>query len=351
MGLTTTCIGAYPKPASLPLRDWFQVDRGLTSEAGKVTRQASAALESKEHEEAFQRATRQAVLDQLACGVDIPSDGEQRRENYIHYHCRHLTGFDFENLVRRELREGAYTADLPAIRGPVMPGEDHFLDSDYRDAQRHIDRPVKITLPGPITIIDTCANVHYGDGRELAFDLAAALNHEVRALAAAGCRHIQIDEPLFARQVEKALDYGVECLERCFDGLGEKVTRIMHMCCGYPDHLDDETYLKADPKCYFQLARAVDRSSVHQVSIEDAHCRNNLQLLEEFQSSTVILGAVAIARSRVETEEEIGQRLTQALERIDRDRLMVAPDCGLAMLGRDLAMRKLTAMCRAAGGV
>ncbi len=351
MRLTTTCIGAYPKPASLPLRDWFQVGHGLTSEAGEVTRQASAVVESNEHEEAFRQATRQAVLDQLECGVDIPSDGEQRRENYIHYHCRHLAGFDFDNLVRRELREGAYAADLPAIRGPVAPMDGSFLDRDYRDAQRHSDRPVKITLPGPITIIDTCANIHYRDERELAFDLADALNHEVRALAAAGCRHIQIDEPLFARQVEKALDYGIECLERCFDGLDGSVTRIMHMCCGYPDHLDDETYLKADPKCYFQLARAVDRSSVHQVSIEDAHCRNSLGLLEEFQSSTVILGSVAVAASRVETEEEIGQRLLEALKHIDRGRLMAAPDCGLAMLGRDLAMRKLTAMCRAAGGV
>lgn len=351
MGLITTCIGAYPKPASLPLRDWFQVGHGLTSEAGEVTRQATAVVESAEHEDAFQQATRQAVLDQLACGVDIPTDGEQRRENYIHYHCRHLTGFDFENLEKRELREGAYSADLPAIRDPVEPKEENFLDRDYRDAQRHSERPVKITVPGPITIIDTCTNVHYGDERELAFDLSAAINHEVRALAAAGCRHIQIDEPLYARQVDRALDYGVECLERCLDGLGDEVTRVMHMCCGYPDHVDDEVYLKADSKCYFQLAKAIDQSSVHQVSIEDAHCRNDLRLLEEFKSSTVILGSVAIASSRVETVEEIEDRLSQALKHIDHDRLMVAPDCGLAMLGRELAMEKLTAMCRAAGGV
>lgn len=351
MGLLTTCIGAWPKPPDLPLRDWFQIERGLTVASGEVTRRAGAMFGSERHESAFRNATRQAVLDQLACGVDIPTDGEQRRENYIHYHCRHLSGFDFDNLTRRVVRDGAYTADLPSIRGPVRPREGHFLVRDFLDAQRHSDRPVKITVPGPITIVDTCADLHYGDARSLAFDLADALNYEIRALGDAGCRYIQVDEPLFARQIDCALDYGVECLERCFEGVGDGVTRAMHMCCGYPDHLDDEDYHKADHSCYFQLARAVDRSSMRQVSIEDAHRRNDLALLEEFESATVVLGSVAVARSRIETVEEIAERLQRALEHIDRDRLMAAPDCGLAMLGRERAMAKLSAMCEAARGI
>ena len=125
----------------------------------------------------------------------------------------------------------------------------------------------------------------------------------------------------------------------------------MHMCCGYPDHLDDTEYHKADPAAYFQLAAAVDRSSVHQISIEDAHRHNDLSLLEEFRDSTVILGTVAIAQSRIELADEIAARLGAALNHIDRDRLMAAPDCGLAMLGRERAMAKLKAMCAAASVV
>ena len=151
--------------------------------------------------------------------------------------------------------------------------------------------------------------------------------------------------------MERALDYGVECLDRCFDGVPDGVTRVMHMCCGYPGHLDDEDYHKADPSCYFRLAEAVDASSVDQVSIEDAHRHNDLSLLEKFRDSTVIFGSVAIAQGRLETVEEIAARLTAALGHIDRDRLVAAPDCGLAMLGRDLAMKKLAAMCEAARAV
>ena len=351
MGLTTTCIGAYPKPDYVPIRDWFQVEDGLTSAGAEVTRDASAARSDAEAEALYVKATRAAIADQVESGVDVPTDGEQRRENYIHYHCRHLEGFDFDGLTRRVLRDGAYEAELPTIRGRIEPNGRHFLPHDFRVAQAATDRPVKITVPGPTTIMDTCANIFYDNEQQLAFDLADALNFEIKALAEAGCRIIQVDEPLFARNVDRALAYGVECLDRCFDGLPEGVTRVMHMCCGYPNHLDDTTYHKADRQAYFDLAAAVDCSCVDQISVEDAHRHNDLSLLEKFENSTVIFGAVAIAKSRVEPVEEIAVRLRAALRHIDRDRLWVAPDCGLAMLGRELAMQKLTNMCAAAAQV
>lgn len=351
MGLKTTCIGSYPKPDYVPIRDWFQVEDGLTAAGAEVTREANAASEDDAAEALFVRATKAAVEDQVGCGVDVPTDGEQRRENYIHYHCRHLEGFDFEGLTRRVLRDGAYETELPTIRGRIAPRGENFLTRDFRVAQGFTDNPVKITIPGPTTIMDTCVNAFYEDERQLAFDLADALNFEIRALAAAGCRFIQVDEPLFARNVDRALAYGIECLDRCFDGLPEGVTRVMHMCCGYPNHLDDEDYHKADRQAYFDLAGAVDGSSVDQISVEDAHRYNDLTLLERFEKSTVIFGSVAIAKSRVEPVGEIAARLEAALGHIDRDRLWVAPDCGLAMLGRDLAMQKLTNMCAAAAQV
>ncbi len=350
MAIPTTCIGAYPKPDYVPIVDWFQQQGGLTASAGDITRQASAAMESfsDEDEALFAKATNAAVSDQVAAGIDIPSDGEQRRENYIHYHCRHLNGFDFENLTKRVLRDGAYEAELPSIFGKITPKGNNFLNRDFEIAQGFTDRPVKITVPGPMTIMDTTANNFYSDEKQLARDLADALNFEIRALAEAGCRYIQVDEPVFARNVARALDFGIECLDRCFHGVPDEVTRIMHMCCGYPEKLDDADYKKAEPSSYFLLADAIDASTINQVSLEDAHRYNDLVLLEKFTRTSVIFGAVAIADSRVETVEGIKTRLQQALNHIDHDRLLAAPDCGLAILGRELAMTKLANLCQAA---
>ena len=345
MAIQTTCIGAYPKPDYITTGNWGETDhqdqdsRSFTYTNDSAADNPVALLD---------QATTEAIHDQVWCGVDVPTDGEQRRENYIHYHCRHLHGIDFGQLTQKVHRNGAAVAPLPTITGQIAPRGNHFLDRDFQIAQGSTDNPVKITVPGPLTIIDTTAAAHYGNEKALAFDLADALNFEIRALAQAGCKYIQIDEPLFARKVDQALEYGVECLDRCFDGVPEDVTRVMHMCCGYPGHLDDEDYLKADPNSYLRLAAAVDATTVDQVSMEDAHCLNDLSLLERYQNTSVILGVIAVARSSVESVEHIASRLNTALEHIDRHRLIAGPDCGLIMLGRELAMSKLANMCEAA---
>ena len=174
---------------------------------------------------------------------------------------------------------------------------------------------------------------------------------EIRRLAEAGCRHIQVDEPLFARLPDEALDFGIENLERCFHGVPDGVTRTMHMCCGYPDKLDETDYVKADSEVYRRLARAVEASIVDAVSIEDAHRHNDLSLLNVFANTTIILGVVEIASSRVETVDEIVARLRAALDHIDADRLMAAPDCGLIMLGSELTRAKLGRLVEAARAV
>ena len=271
MTLTTTCIGAFPKPGYVPVRDWFQVGLGASDYADQVVRGWSS--NAADAEALLDRATAEVIADQLACGIDLPTDGEVRRENYVHYQCRHFDGFDFENLTERVLRNGAYRAELPTIRGPVRSRGAGVLVRDWQVAEKAAGRPVKITLPGPMTISDTTADAHYSDPERLAQDLAAALNREVLALAEAGCRHIQIDEPIFARKPEDALAYGIETLARCFEGVPADVTRVVHMCCGYPRHLDDPDYPKADPKAYRQIARAVD-GVADQTSIEDAHRHN-----------------------------------------------------------------------------
>jgi len=181
--------------------------------------------------------------------------------------------------------------------------------------------------------------------------LAETVNREILALVDAGCQYIQVDEPLFAREVDDALSFGMEGLERCFHGVPKSVTRVVHMCCGYPDHIDDDDYKKADPNSYQRLSAAIDAAAFDQISIEDAHCGNDLSLLDQFQSKTLIFGSVAIASSRVESVDEVETRLRAALDHIDRDRLVVAPDCGLGLLTADLAEAKLRVMCQAAARI
>ncbi len=344
--LITTTIGSYPKPDYVPIRDWFDASRQSSGMNDPSVTLGYA--EDPEHEPLFLRAAAEVIEAQVRAGIDIPTDGEVRRENYIHYHCRHLEGFDFARLETRVLRDGAYKTDLPAIRGVVTHSGPGYAVHDWKAAQALTDRPVKFTLPGPLTIMDTVADCHYVDRPGLNRVLADTVNREALALAEAGCRYIQVDEPLFARQVEDALSFGMDGLERCFRGLPASVTRCVHMCCGYPEHLDDEVYRKADPDCYRRLAEAVNAAAFDQISIEDAHRHNDLGLLERYPDKTVILGVVAVARSRVETVEEIATRLKIALQHIDRERLVVAPDCGLGLLTPDLAEAKLAALCRAA---
>ncbi len=350
MALVTTTIGAFPKPAYVPIRDWFGVPGGPDNSdpTGAYLDQLTAAGETAEAR--FVRAAREVIRDQVATGIDIPTDGEVRRENYIHYHCRHLDGIDFERLSERLVR-GNYTAHLPTVTAPVR-ARDAFLPHDWKVAQTTTERPVKITLPGPMTIADTVVDSHYGDPNRLGRDLATALNVEIHALARAGCRHIQVDEPLFARKVEVALDYGFGNLSRCFDGIGDEVTRTVHICCGYPDRLDVADYPKAPRQCYLELAEAIDAAAIDAVSLEDAHRPNDLAaLLPRFRDTTVVLGAIAVALSRIETAAEIGRRLADALHHIEAERLWVAPDCGFGLLGREQALAKLANMVRAARDV
>ena len=350
MGLLTTCIGAYPKPDFVTLPDWFNIPAGPDTADPTLAWESETAALGADLESMLDRGVAEVIDDQVQAGIDIPTDGEVSRENYIHYHCRHIEGIDFEHLTEKALRNGAYSARLPTIVAPVR-ARDHFLAEDYRRAQTCTDRPVKITLPGPMTIADTTANAYYQAPREMGADLAAALNQEVLSLAEAGCRHIQIDEPVFARRPDAALEYGMENLERAFHGCPSEVVRTVHICCGYPDRLDHPNYPKADPDSYSRLAADIDASSVNAVSLEDAHRHNDLTLLEMFTRTTVILGVVTIAKSHIESAEEIRARLNSALEHIDAKRLIAAPDCGLGLLGRARAMAKLTNLCEAARSI
>ena len=343
MPLKTTCIGAFPKPGYVPIKDWFKV---IPTDADYNADVIDNWSDDPKHEPLFERATHDAIQTQVECGIDIPTDGEQRRENYVHYQCRYMEGFDFENLERRVLRNGAYESDLPAVRSKISAGKS-VLPRDYEQAQGFTDRPVKITIPGPMTIIGTVADCYYDDDKKLAFDLADALNREALALAAAGCVHIQVDEPLFARKPDDAMAFGVEALERVFHNMPAHVVRTAHMCCGYPNHIDEPDYPKADHMVYHDLVAALD-GRIDALSIEDCHCHSDLSLFEKFTKTTAIVGFVDIAVSQIEAVEQIAARMREILTVLPPERLIAAPDCGLGHLTLEQTRTKLTNMCLAA---
>ena len=347
--MITTTIGAFPKPDYLRVAGWWQA-RGAGREDPTGNHTEFLADPPPDAEERFDRATREAVGDQVAAGIDVPTDGEMRREHYIYYHLRHLQGFSFDTLTEKEMRNGSWRARVPTVVRPIEAGAP-FLADDWRRAQAATERPVKITLPGPMTIADSTADAHYGDERRLGSALADALNAEIRSLADAGCTWIQIDEPVFARDPENALAYGIDHLSRCFHGVPADVTRLVHVCCGYPAKLDEPDYPKADAQAYFVLADALEAADIDALSLEDAHRHNDLGLLERFGSTKILLGLVDTACSRVEPVDEIAERLRSALDHIDAGRLVAAPDCGLIMMDRATALAKLRNLVAAAKSV
>ena len=345
--MLTTVIGAYPKPSFLQLPDWFNAEGGTDTLKPTVNYDDAIKKMGQEAESIFLKAAKEVIDDQIECGIDIITDGEVRRENYIHYHCRHLKGIDFNQLTKKVARTGNYECLLPTIVNTIE-AQDSFLVHDWSLAQNISSQPVKITIPGPMTITDTIANEYYTSNNQLGKDLAKAINVEIKRLAAAGCKYIQVDEPLFARKPKEAIEYGIANLEKCFHGIkNTEVEKITHICCGYPDKLDAINYPKAPLESYHHIAKRLDESIIDTVSLEDAHRFNNLALLDNYKQTKIIFGLIKIANSETETIEEIQKRIKKALNHIDSSRLIAAPDCGLGHLPRILAKKKLKTMVEA----
>jgi 5-methyltetrahydropteroyltriglutamate--homocysteine methyltransferase len=340
--MKTTTIGSYPKPSYLRIPDWFQNEDNSPKDWEKAW-----SLLGNKKDELIKKACQEIIKEQETAGIDIITDGEVRRENYILYHCRHLKGIDFSKLTKKVVRSGSYKSWFPTITSKVVAGES-FLPKEWKMSQSFTKCPVKITIPGPMSISDNISNEYYSDSKTMGIDLGNAINTEIKRLVDSGCRYIQVDEPLFARKPSEAIDYGIDNLERCFHGCSKEIIKIAHICCGYPNKLDAVDYPKAPLKSYWKISEALNNSTIDQISLEDAHRNNNLSLLEKFDSKTIILGVVKIASSEIETEEKINQRVQQALEHIDERRLILAPDCGLGFLPRELCLQKLKIITKVA---
>ena len=346
--MLTTVIGAYPKPDYLKITDWFNAKGGTDTATPTKFYENEIKKMGADAESIFDKAAKEVIKDQLDCGIDIITDGEIKRENYIHYHCRHLNGVDFNTLTEKVARTGNYKCWLPTITNKIS-ATDPFLVNEWKSNQSLSNKPVKVTIPGPMTITDTISNTHYTSDEEMGYDLAIAINTEIKRLVDAGCKYIQVDEPLFARKPDNALAFGIKNLEKCFEGINQNnVEKITHICCGYPDKIDAVNYPKAPLDSYKKIAKALDSSKIDSVSLEDAHRYNDLSLLKNYKNTKIIFGVIKIASSKIETVEEIENRMKETLKFISKEQLIVAPDCGLGHLSRELAIKKLKIMSLAA---
>ncbi|HEX2170967.1 MAG TPA: methionine synthase [Dehalococcoidia bacterium] len=325
--LMTTLVGSLPKPS------WLGKEAGTYS----TFQDLGAALE-----EAQDDATIVAIREQELTGLDIVSDGEQRREHYIRHVIRRFSGFDFDHLSEKQTRGGRYTVQVPRITGPVARTEP-VLARDFAVLRKYATRAVKITLPGPLTIIDTSHDDFYGDKRALAFDLAAALNAEARELAAAGCDLIQIDEPTFNIYLDDVAAFGIEALDRVVAGVDAETA--VHICYGY----GAPTVLRwkrqnQDWGQYRQTLPWLATSQVDQLALEFAAPNLDPAVLELTGEKRVAMGVVDVSVDTLDTPEMVADRLRRALEYISPDRLLASTDCGLVPVERTRAYAKLRAL-------
>jgi 5-methyltetrahydropteroyltriglutamate--homocysteine methyltransferase len=323
--IPTATIGSMPKPAWLS-DSWYSVtDRwNLSGEALK---------------QAFDDATRLAVADQVEAGIDILTDGEQCRPTHYSYFLKQLAGMDLVNLKAKSMRAGKFTQEVPRVVGPLSLSAHIALD-DYRALRRLTRAPVKMTLPGPTTLVDGTYDAHYGDERSLALAYADVLNAEIRALEAAGCTMVQLDEPAFTRLPEKVAAYGIEALDRAFAGTG--VVSCVHVCYGYRSWGGGAA--KQWRHGYEELFPLFARSTVQHWSLEFAEPNLPARILEDLPGKTIQLGVVDCGTERVESPERVAARLRDALEVLPPERLIAAPDCGCVALPREVARGKLRAL-------
>jgi 5-methyltetrahydropteroyltriglutamate--homocysteine methyltransferase len=230
--MQTTVIGSYPKPESLKLPDWFERQTSYS-----CVRHTSFLNLTTDLDDLLLKATKDVIEEQTALGLDVITDGEIRRENYIYYLCRHLNGISFDHITPLPIRNGACHIQAPTIVSEIKPQARSKTTEDWQSAQSMSSVPVKATIPGPMTISDSVADGFYYNEDKLSSDLVTAINHEIRTLAAAGCKHIQIDEPLMARKPGLALSKGIQNIELCFANIPDTVEKTVHICCGYPNYL------------------------------------------------------------------------------------------------------------------
>jgi 5-methyltetrahydropteroyltriglutamate--homocysteine methyltransferase len=330
--LLTTVVGSYPQP------DWL-IDRKRLGDRLPPRIRARELWRVQEPflEQAQDDATRLAVQDMERAGVDVITDGEMRRESYSNRFATALDGVDLDNPGVAVDRTG-HENPVPRVVGPIR----RTRPVEIRDAEflRSItDRRIKITVPGPFTMTQQAQNDHYADERSLALAYAEAVNEELRDLKAAGADVVQIDEPYLQARPEPAREYAVEAINRALDGI--EGDTVLHTCFGYAHIVHDR------PSGYPFLRELAGTAATH-LSLEAAQPNLDPEVLRDLAGKTIVLGVLDLGSSEAETDDQVADRIRKALTVLPPERLVVAPDCGMKYLSRELAFRKLAAMVAAA---
>ena len=328
----TSLVGSYPQP------DWL-IDRdGLRGRfPPRVRARELWRIDEAYIEEAQDDATRIAIRDQERAGLDIITDGEIRRESYSNRFATALEGVNIDNPGTALDRSG-HANPVPRVDGkvrrrhPVMVRDLAFL-------KRHTDRMVKMTVPGPFTMSQQAQNDVYDSEAELALDYAAAVNEEIGDLFAAGADIVQIDEPYMQARPEKAREFGLAALNRALEGAGG--TTAVHICFGYAAIIHER------PAGYSFLPEFAD-CACDQVSIETAQSGLDCKVLEMLPEKKIILGVIDLDDMAVETPGLVAERIRRAFPHKDPKHIIVAPDCGMKYLPREVAQGKLQAMVEGA---
>jgi 5-methyltetrahydropteroyltriglutamate--homocysteine methyltransferase len=328
----TSIAGSLPKPG------WLAETRKLWPQwraEGDALREAKAD------------ATLLWIKAQEDAGLDIVTDGEQSRQHFVHGFLEQVDGIDFQHKVEMGIRNDRYKALVPQVVAPLkLKGRVHAFEAQL--ARAHTTRKLKFTLPGPMTIVDTVADRHYGDRQQLALAFAELLNQEALALQADGVDIIQFDEPAFNVYMKDAADWGVRMLERAARGL--TCTTAVHICYGYGIQANNDwkKTLGEEWRQYEQVFPALAASSIQQVSLECYHSHVPPDLMALLKGKDVMVGVIDVASDVIETPEQVADTIGRALQFVARERLFPCSNCGLAPMDREVARRKLEALARGA---
>jgi 5-methyltetrahydropteroyltriglutamate--homocysteine methyltransferase len=328
----TTIAGSLPKPSWLaePNRLW-----------------APWRLARADLAEGKRDATLLAIKQQEDAGIDIVGDGEQSRQHFVHGFLEAVEGIDFDRKVEMGIRKDRYKAMVPRVVGELrLRGRVHAEEA--RLARAHTTRKLKFTLPGPMTIVDTIADEHYGDRVTMAMAFASLLNEEARGLAADGVDVIQFDEPAFNVYMDEVKDWGIAALHRAIEGVSAKTA--VHICYGYgiKANVDWKATLGNEWRQYEEIFPALAASRIDQVSVE---CRNSLvpvSLLGLLAGKDVLVGAIDVATDAIDTPEDVAATLSEALKYVPKERIVACTNCGMAPMRRDIALAKLDALVKGA---
>jgi 5-methyltetrahydropteroyltriglutamate--homocysteine methyltransferase len=328
----TTVAGSLPKPS------WL----AETNKLWPQWRQQGAQLESAKAD-----ATLLALKEQEDAGIDIVSDGEQSRQHFVHGFLEFVDGIDFAHKVEMGIRADRYKAMVPQVVGELkLRGRVHGWEAKL--ARAHTKKKLKITMPGPMTIIDTIADKHYGDKVKMAFAFASLLNQEARALEAEGVDTIQFDEPAFNVYMNDVKEWGIEALHKAIDGL--KCTTAVHICYGYgiKANNDWKQTLGGEWRQYEETFPALAKSRIKQVSLEAQDSHVPIHLIKLLDGKDILIGAINVASDEIERPEKVAAVIGEATKYAAKEKIFGCTNCGMAPMRRDIAYAKLAALAKGA---